>query len=86
MLFNEVTYFLSKGSLTFESLIIMGYFNTNINTTGVEFDKLDDFCNLFNLTNLIKIETWCTKSYKSTIELFLINRPMSFQKTRATET
>ena len=52
----------------------------------MEADKLDEFCNLFDLTNLIKIETCCTKSYKSTTDLFLTNRPMPFQKTMDTDT
>ena len=59
-------------------------FNIDVNTTRVEIDKLDEFCNLFGLTNLIKIETCCTKSLKSTIDLFLRNRPLLLQKTRAT--
>ena len=64
----------------------MGDFNIDINTAGIEVDKLDEFCNLFELTNLIKTETCCTENYKSTIDLFQTNRPLSFQKTRATET
>ena len=64
----------------------MGYFNIDINTAGMDVDKLDEFCNLFDLTNLIKTETYCTKNHKSAIDLFLTNRPLSFQKTRTTET
>ena len=52
----------------------------------MDVDKLDEFCNLFDLTNLIKTETCCTKNHKSTIDLFLTNRPLSFQKNRTTET
>ena len=66
----------------------MGDFNIDINTAGIQLDKLDEFCNLFNpcfnLTNLIKTETCCSKNHKSTTDLFLTNRPLSFQKTRAT--
>ena len=64
----------------------MGDFNIDINTAGIEVDTLDGFCSLFDLTNLIKTETCCTKYYKYTIDLFLSNRPLSFQNTRATET
>ena len=35
---------------------------------------------------LIKTETCSTKNRKSTIDLFLTNRPLFFQKTRTTET
>ena len=84
--FKEVTDSLSKASLAYENLIIMGDFDIDINTAGMDVDKLDEFCNLFDLTNLIKTETCCTENHKSTIDLFLTNRPLSFQKTRTTET
>ena len=61
-------------------------FNTYVNTTGVEIDKFDEFCNYFGLTNLIKTKACCAKSNKSTIDLFLRNRPLSFQKIKFTET
>ena len=77
---KEVSDSLSKAILTYENFIIMGDFNTDINTAGMEVDKLDEFCNLFDLTNLNKTETFRTKNHKSTIDLFLINRPLSFQK------
>ena len=83
---KEVTDSLCKASLTYEHFIIMGDFNIDIKTAGMEVDKLDEFCNLFDLTNLIKTETFCTKNHKSTIVLILTNRPLSFQKTRTTET
>ena len=84
-LFEEVTDSIRKAILTYENFI-MGDFNIDINTAGMDVDKLDEFCNLFDLTNLIKTETCCTKNHKSTIDLFLTNRPLSFQKTRTTET
>ena len=52
----------------------------------MDVDKLDEFCNLFDLTNLVKSETRYTENHKSTTDLFLTNRPLSFQKTRTTET
>ena len=60
----------------------MGDFNIDINTAGMNFDKIVEFCNLFDLINLIKTETCCTKNHKSTIDLFLTNRLLS----RTTET
>ena len=77
---------LSKASLAYENFIIMGDFNIDINTAGIYVDKLEEFCNLFNLTTLIKTETCCTKNQKSTIDLFLTNISLSFQKTRTAET
>ena len=64
----------------------MGDFYIDINTAGVDVERLDEFCNLLDLTNLMKTETCCTKNHKSTIDLFLTNRPLSFQKTKTTET
>ena len=84
--FKEVSNFLGKANLNYENSIIMGDFNIDINTAGIEVDKLDEFFNLFDLTNLIKTEICCTQDHKCTIDLFLTNRPPSFQKTRATET
>ena len=84
--FKEVSDSLSYGILTYENFIIMGNFNIDINNAGMDVDKLDEFCNLFDLINLIKTETCCIKNHKSTTDLLLTNRPLSFQKTRTTET
>ena len=78
--------YLSKASLTYENFVIMGDFNIDINTAGMDVYKLDEFCNVFDLTNLIKTEKCCTENQKSTIDLFLTNGSLSFQKTRTTET
>ena len=55
-------------------------------STSLGYDKLDEFCDLFNLAYLIKSETCLTKNHKSLIDLFLTNRPLSFQKTNVSET
>ena len=61
----------------------MGDFSVDLNIKGISFNKLDEFCDLFKLTNLIKLETCFTKSL---IDLFLTNKPLSFQKMHVTET
>ena len=33
---------------------MIGDFKIDINTAGMDADKLDELCNLFDLTNLIK--------------------------------
>ena len=83
--FKEVSDSLGKASLTYENFIVMGNFNIDINTAGMEVDKLDEFCNLFDLTNLIKTETCCTKNHKSTVNLCLTDRPLSFQQKKPTK-
>ena len=64
----------------------MGDFNIDMKKQKLGYDKLDEFCDLFNLTNLIKSETCFTKNHKSLIDLFLTNTPLSFQKTHVSET
>ena len=68
----------------------MGDFNEDLKTKGItlgfDFNKLYELCDLPNLTNLIKLKTCFTKSYKPLIDLFLTNKPLSFQKTHLTET
>ena len=69
-----------KPILKYQNMTIMGDFNIDLKTQGRDFNKLDEFCDLFNLTNLIKSETCFTKSHKSLINLFLTSKPSSFQK------
>ena len=65
----------------------MGDFNTGLNKTDcIGFGKLEEFCDNFNLTNLVKSNTCLTKNNKSTIDLLLTNNRMSFQVTNTTET
>ena len=65
----------------------MGDFNIDINKDeAIGHDKLDVFCNTLNLTNLVKSDTCFTNNHKSTIDLFLTNKPRSFQFTSVTET
>ena len=55
----------------------MGDFNINVANEGIEFDKLDEFYDLFNLTNLATSPTCFTKIHKSIIDLILINKSVS---------
>ena len=84
--FEELTDSLSKGSEFYENFIILGDFNIDVKVAGRELDKLEEFCDLFNLTNLIRNETCFTRNHKSTIDLILSNKPKSFQNTCITET
>ena len=63
----------------------MGDFNIDAKSKSLGYDKPDEFCDLFNLTNLIKSEICFTKHHKSLIDLFLTNTPLSFQKTHVSE-
>ena len=58
----------------------------NLRIRKSEFGKLDEFCDLFNLTNLVTSPTCFTKTHKSTVDLILTNEGNSFQKAKVTET
>ena len=66
--------------------ILLGDFNIDVTNKGIEFDKLDEFYDLFNLANLVASPTCFTKTHKSTIDLILTNKGNCFQKTKVTET
>ena len=53
---------------------------------AIGHNKLDVLWNTLNLTNLVKSDTCYTNDYNSTIDLFLTNKPSSFQFTTVTET
>ena len=75
--FDETSLSLNKAALKFKHSIVMGDFNIDVNASGPGKNKLDEFCNFFDLTNLVR-EVMC---HRSTIDLILTNRPDSFQKT-----
>ena len=65
----------------------MGDFNIDITKEDCSgFDKLEELRDTFNLTNLIKSGTCYINNHKSTIDLFFMNKPLSFQGTSTTET
>ena len=64
----------------------MGDFHIDVKSKSLGYDKLDKFCDLYNLTKLIKSKICFTKNHKSLIDLFLTNTHLSFQKTHASET
>ena len=51
LFFDEISQSLSKASESYENLIVMGDFNVEVTKKGIEFDRLDEFCDLYNLTN-----------------------------------
>ena len=86
LFFDELTSSLSKASESYENFILMGDFNIDVTKKGTEFEKLDEFCDLFNLTNLVTSAMCFTKTHKSTIDLILTNKGNCFQKRKVTET
>ena len=64
-------------------IILLWWANVDV---SYEHDKLEEFCNLFDLSNLIKSNTCFTKTHSSKIDLILTNNSNSFQKSGTTET
>ena len=64
----------------------MGDFNIDIKSSNFDKGKLENFCDLFNLTNLVHSETCFMKNSKSIIDLILTNKSLHFQKTHVVET
>ena len=84
--FEETNEVISKALCKYENLIVMGDFNIDIKSSNSEKDKLEYFCDLFNLANLVHSDTCFMKNIKSTIGLILTNKPLHFQKTHVVQT
>ena len=84
--FEERNELISKDLCKFEYLIVMGDFNIDIRSSNSDKDKLENFCDLFNLTNLVHSETCFMKNSQSIIDLILTNKPLHFQNTHVVET
>ena len=84
--FEEMNEAISKALCKYENLIVMGDFNIDIKSSNSDKDKLEYFCDLFNLTNLVHSDTCFMKNNESTIDLILTNKPLHFQKTHVAET
>ena len=52
---------------------------------SVGFGKLEEICDIFNMINIVKVSTCYIKIKKSTIDLLLTNKPLSFRVTNITE-
>ena len=84
--FEELTDSLSRAINNYDNIILMGDFNIDIKKeNSIAYDKLEEFCDTFNLTNLVKSETCFMNNHKSAIDLILTNKPRSFQITNVTE-
>ena len=52
----------------------MGDFNITIKKeNSITYNQLEEFCDTFNLTNLVKSKTCFVNKHKSTIDLILTN-------------
>ena len=66
----------------YDNIILLGYFNTEPTDAS-----LSNFCEVYNLTNLIKDKTCLKNSNKaSCVDLIITNRPKRFQNSVVIET
>ena len=79
---NEVGFHIDKLLGNFDNLILIGDFNSEM-----EEEKMKDFCETYNLQNLIK-EPTCFKSAENptSIDVILTNKSNSFINTSTLET
>ena len=84
--FNEFSKSLTKANESYENFIVLGDLNTDIGISNSDYGKLEQFCSLFNLQSLTKEESCITKTHKSTIDLILRNKSLSFQSSSVIET
>ena len=61
--FEEMTTSLTKAISNYENIIVMGDFNIDIKCKGVGSNNLNDFCDIFHLTNIVKSDTCFTKTH-----------------------
>ena len=57
----------------------MSDFNIDVNLPSHAHDKLEEFYNLFNWSNLIKLDCCFTKAHSSKIDLILTNNLTPFR-------
>ena len=63
--FEELTDSLSRAINNYDNIILMGDFNIDIKKeNSIAYDKLEEFCDTFNLTNLVKSKTCSMNNHR----------------------
>ena len=87
LFFEEVNLTLSKAINKYKNILFIGDLNIDLNIP--HHDKkhfLEDLCDVFDLTNLVKDKTCFMSLVGSSIDVMLTNKPRSFYKTSTIET
>ncbi len=85
--FKELSISLNAALDKFDNVVIMGDINIDThNHQNPAFGKLDSFCDIFGLKNLVSSKTCFTSNHCSSIDVILTNHPSSFQATSVFET
>ena len=85
--FHELTISLNKAITKFANFIVMGDFIKDITKEDCSgFDKLEEFCDMFNVANLIKSETCYPNHQISTADLIFYEQTILFSRNPHSET
>ena len=85
--FEEMSVSLDKALQKYEKLTVMGDFNIDLDKPdSLNCPLLNEFCDMFDLSNMINNKTCNTKNHSSKIDLIFSNKPSSFQSSTTTET
>ena len=79
--FEEMTISSTKVTSIYENIFVIRDFNIDIKRKVVGSNNLSDFCNLFHLKDIVKLDTCFTKTHASLIALILTKKPSPFNKT-----
>ncbi len=85
--FQELSLCMNKALEKYDNVIIMGDINIDWqNRKHQGYDDLKEFCDVFDLDNLVKEATCITSNHSSSIDVILTNRRRYFQHTTVLET
>ena len=85
--FNYISKCTEKAFCKYENIILLGDINIDtMEKKGSKAQLFNQFCETFDMTNLIKSNTCFTKSSKSSIDVILTNRPRLFFHSQSVET
>ena len=84
--FQELSLILDKATNKYDDIILMGDINIDLHDKKcVGFKQLNDFMDIFNLTNLIKEKTCFFRDHESSIDVILTNKPRKYFNSKSFE-
>ena len=85
--FNYISKCTEKALCKYENIVLLGDINIDtLKKKGSKVQLFNQFCETFDMTNLIKSNTCFTKSSESSIDIILTNRPRFFFHCQSVET
>ena len=85
--FQEITIAIDKAVNKYENILVIGDLNIDLSVQNNDKDNLlENLCDNYDLTNIMKQKTCFMSVEGSNIDLILTNKPRSFYKTHTIET